>query len=165
MNFKRILKHSMTSHWQVSRRFPKSGMERIAAAIGDSEHLHMGELRFAVEAHLPWPDLMAGTSSRSRALAVFSNLRVWDTEHNCGVLIYLLLADRKVEIVADRGIHAKVGDEVWVSICRLMEQHFRAGNFEEGALAGIATITDLLKQHFPMTGPRPNELPDYPVTL
>ena len=140
-------------------------MHAIEAAIRQSETSHMSELRFAVEAGLDWPDLLAGTSSHGRALEVFSRLRVWDTEHNSGVLIYLLLADRKVEIIADRGIHARVGEAGWAAICRNMEHRFRAGEFEGGVLEGIAAITVLLQQHFPAQGVNPNELPDYPVAL
>lgn len=161
----RFVKHMASGRWQVARRFPKHSMHAIEDAIRRSENTHMGELRFAVEAGLDWPDLLAGTSSRKRALEVFSRLRVWDTEHNSGVLIYLLLADRKVEIVADRGIHARVGEAGWSTICRDMEQKFRAGKFEDGVLEGIAAITALLQQHFPAQGANPNELPDYPVTL
>ena len=161
----RFFKHITSGRWQVARRFPKRSMLAIEAAIRRSESSHMGELRFAVEAALDWPDLLVGASSRGRALEVFSRLRVWDTEHNSGVLIYLLLADRKVEIIADRGIHARVGEAGWAAICRNMEKKFRAGEFEGGVLEGIAAITVLLQQHFPAQGANPNELPDYPVTL
>jgi uncharacterized membrane protein len=161
----RGLKHLTAGRWQVARHFPRGSMERIAAAISQSESRHTGELRFAVEPGLQWHELFAGLSSHQRALEVFSRLRVWDTEHNSGVLIYLLLADRKVEIVADRGIHARVGDAQWRAICRLMEQKFRAGDFEGGALEGIIAITELLQQHFPAHGQHKNELPDYPVML
>lgn len=162
---KRYLRHLTAGRWQVARRFPKRSMQRIAAAIAKSEHNHMGELRFAVEAGLDWPDLFAGITAHQRALEVFSRLRVWDTEHNSGVLIYLLLADHKVEIVADRGIHARVGNAGWERICHDMEKKFRAGEFEEGVLQGVNAITALLQQHFPAQGSNHNELPDYPVTL
>ncbi len=164
-NLSRIVKHMVSGRWQVARRFPKRSMHTIEDAIRQSETRHMGELRFAVEAALDWPDLLAGASSRKRALEVFSHLRVWDTEHNSGVLIYLLLADRKVEIVADRGIHARVGEAGWATICRNMEKKFRAGEFEGGVLEGIAAITALLQQYFPAQGANSNELSDYPVTL
>lgn len=161
----RFLRHLTATRWLVARRFPRRSMERITAAIAQSENSHMGELRFAVEAGLDWPDLFAGTSTHARALQVFSQLRVWDTEHNSGVLIYLLLADRKVEIVADRGIHARVGNEQWQVICHAMEQEFRAGKFEGGVLDGIAAISALLQQHFPEQHAKHNELPDHPVIL
>ncbi len=147
------------------RRFPASSMRAIEKAIRDSERLHDGELRFAVEAGLEWQELLKGVSPRARAVEVFSRLHVWDTEHNSGVLIYLLLADRKVEIVADRGIHARVGQSGWESICHNMEKRFRAGEFETGVVEGIAAITLLLQQHFPATQEHHNELPDTPIVL
>ena len=161
----RFVKHMASNRWQVVRRFPRRSLHTIEAAIRQSETLHMGELRFAVEAGLDWPDLFADVSSQKRALEVFSRLRVWDTEQNSGVLIYLLLADRKVEIIADRGIHARVGEAGWASICRNMEKKFYSDKFEDGVLEGIAAITALLQQHFPAQGANSNELPDYPVTL
>jgi len=163
--FKRILKHLVAGRWQVGRILPSSSMHRIQAAISQSERSHDGELRFAVETGLEWPDLLHGTTPRARAIKMFSRLRVWDTEHNSGVLIYLLLADRKVEIVADRGVHARVGQAGWESICRKMEQRFRLGEFEAGVLEGIAAITTLLQQHFPASGDHRNELPDAPIVL
>ena len=103
---------------------------------------------------------------RARALEVGGALSGWDTEENCGVLVYLLLADRDVEIVADRGIHAKVGVEAWAAICRDMEKAFRERRFEEGVIAGIVQINALLAEHFPRTGSAgSNELPDRPVML
>lgn len=163
--FARFIKHLTAARWQVRRRLPAHSMNAIAAAIHASEKLHMGELRFAVEAGLDWPDLFAGITSRERALEVFSHLRVWDTEHNSGVLIYLLLADRKVEIVADRGIHSRVGNSAWISICQDMESKFRSGDFESGVLLGITEITALLQQHFPAQTNNPNDLPDRPTVL
>lgn len=161
----RFIRHLTAGRWQVARCLPKRSMDSIASAIHQSERSHMGELRFAVEAGLDWPHLLANVSSRERALEIFSQLRVWDTEHNSGVLIYLLLTDRKVEIVADRGIHARVGSSQWQAICHAMEQKFRASEFESGVLEGVAAISALLQQHFPAQEANPNELPDYPVTL
>jgi uncharacterized membrane protein len=109
--------------------------------------------------------LWRGVSARERAVEVFANLRVWDTEENNGVLIYLLLADRDVEIVADRGIHARVGAEGWEIICRAMETQFRAGHFEQGVLDGIAQVSAQLTRHFPGPDRRGDELPDKPVLL
>jgi len=161
----RIFKHLSAARWQIRRRLPKHSMSAIEAAIRDSEKLHMGELRFAVEAGLDWTELFSGVSSRERAIEVFSNLRIWDTEHNSGVLIYLLLADHKVEIVADRGIDARVNKSEWINICRDMESKFRKGDFESGLLLGIAAITTLLQRHYPSHGDHPNELPDRPTVL
>ncbi len=137
-------------------------MANIEAAIQAAETRHMGELRFAVESGLDIHELWHGITPRQRAIEVFSQLRIWDTEHNSGVLVYLLLADRRVEIVADRGIHAKVGDEQWQAICREMEQHFRNGSFEQGVMQGITAISGLLQQHFPAHGTHANELSKQP---
>jgi uncharacterized membrane protein len=165
MKIFRILKHLTYGPMQERRRFPRASMRAIQTAISKSESSHMGELRFAVESALDWRDLLRGVSPRQRAVEVFSQLRIWDTEHNSGVLIYLLLAERHVEIVADRGIHAKVGEQGWREICRAMEARFRAGEFEHGVTEGIGAITGLLQQHFPAQGVNQNELPDAPVVL
>jgi len=165
MSMTRILKHLLYGRLHVLRCFPAPSMAAIQAAIAQSEASHMGELRFVVEAALDWPDLLRGITPRERAIEVFSQLRIWDTEHNSGVLVYLLLAERRVEIVADRGIHARVGEPGWQAICREMEQAFRAGNFGPGAVAGVARIGALLAQHFPAQGANRNELSDTPVIL
>lgn len=164
-SLQRLFRHLTTGRWQATRRFPKASMLAIENAIQQSEHTHNGELRFAVEAGLDWHDLLRGITPRQRAIAVFSQLHIWDTEHNSGVLIYLLLADRRVEIVADRGIHAKVGDAQWQAICREMETAFGAGNFEQGVLAGLSRISTLLTEYFPATAHNINELSDKPVIL
>jgi len=156
----RILKHSLTPRWVVRRVFPAAALKAIEAAVRESELSHEGEIRFAVEGGLDLPALLRGVTPRERAVELFSRLRVWDTEGNSGVLIYVLLADRQVEIVADRGIHAKVGGEAWEAICGRMEQAFRAGRFGEGVVAGIRDIGALLTEHFPAQGANPNELPD-----
>jgi uncharacterized membrane protein len=140
-------------------------MQSIEAAIGASETRHSGEIRFAVESALDAPALLRGQSARGRALEVFSALRVWDTEANSGVLVYLLLADRDVEIVADRGIHGRVGAAAWEAICREMEARFAAGRYAEGVLTGIARIDEHLARHFPRDAHDKDELPNAPATL
>ncbi len=162
---KRLFQHLMAGRWQVLSRFPQPTMRAIETAIQHSESTHMGELRFAVEAALDWQDVLRGLTAHQRALDVFSQLRIWDTEHNSGVLIYLLLADRKVEIIADRGIHSRVGVTGWQGICREMEAEFRVGRFEQGVLLGLEKISALLSQHFPAEGNNPNELSNAPVRL
>jgi len=137
----------------------------IEHAIKESETAHVGEIRFAVEGALDGIPLLKGQSARERAIEVFSQLRVWDTERNNGVLIYLLLADRHVEIVADRGVHARVGSQEWETICRQMEAAFRQGHYREGAVGGIQAVTRHLAAHFPATGDRRNELADNPALL
>ena len=125
MNIQRIAKHLCFTHWQVNRAFPRETLLAIEQAIKSSETAHVGEIRFVVEGALDGAPLFNGQSARDRAIDVFSQLRIWDTQHNNGLLIYLLLADRNVEIVADRGIHAKVGTPKWEEICREMETDFR----------------------------------------
>jgi hypothetical protein len=165
MKMTRILKHLFTPDWVARRVFPLAALSHIGEAIRESEKSHDGELRFAVEAGLELLPLLKGATARERAHEVFSMLRVWDTERNSGVLIYVQLVDRRIEIVADRGISAKVEQGAWDAICRRMEESFRAGRFEEGALQGIQAISLLLARHFPPQGSNADELPDQPVVL
>ncbi len=160
----RILKHLLTTHGQVKRAFPRSALNAIEAAIRASEAAHAGEIRFVVEGALDGMPLFRGQSPKNRAIELFAQLRVWDSVHNNGLLIYLLLADRAVEIVADRGIHAKVGTEAWGKICHQMEMAFKLSNYENGVISGVLAVTHHLVQHFPADD-RPNELPDRPVVL
>lgn len=161
----RLARHLITEHWSVSRVFPEHAMAAIEQAIATSEKKHSGEIRFAVEASLSLVAVSKGLSPRARALEVFSRLRVWDTENNNGVLIYLLLADRDVEIIADRGIHGKVGEVAWQKICSKMEEAFRSGDFTRGVELGIREISALLEQHFPAREQDRNELSDKPVVI
>jgi uncharacterized membrane protein len=161
----RVLKHLATPEWAVRRAFPPVAMQAIEKAIGEEERRHDGQLRFAVEASLPLGDLLLGVRSRKRAIGWFGRLGVWDTHHNAGVLIYLLLADRRVELVADRGIHSKVGTAAWEAICGEMQQEFARGQFERGVVIGVRAVSDLLAEHFPPSGERRNDLPDRPVVL
>ncbi len=165
MDLKRIARHLFALPGAVARALPPSAMKAIEQAIKRCEAGHRGEIRLAVEAALDGAALFAGQSARSRALDVFSQLRVWDTEHNNGVLIYLLLADRNIEIVADRGIHAKVPAQEWEVICRRMEAALARGEFAPGIIAGIEEVSRHLAQHFPARVGDANELPDKPVVL
>jgi uncharacterized membrane protein len=165
MDMKRIARHLLSTGWRVSRAFPRETLSVIDGAIKASEATHSAEIRFAVEGALDVAPLFRGQTARARAIDVFSRLRIWDTECNNGVLIYLLLADRNVEIVADRGIHAMVGSEEWERICRKMEAAFRKGDHEEGVLSGIREVTRHLAAHFPRNAGDRNELPDPPVVL
>jgi uncharacterized membrane protein len=165
MNWKRLVRHLFTDHQSVARAFPPEAMKAIEKAISEEERRHGGQLRVAVEASLPVSALVHGVGSRQRAIGWFGRLGVWDTEHNAGVLIYLLLADRRVELVADRGIHSKVGTAAWEAICGEMQQEFARGQFERGAVIGVRAVSDLLAAHFPPTGGGRNELPDKPVVL
>lgn len=165
MDFLRFLKHITTPGWVARRGFTKETLSKIEKAVRASEREHDGELRFAVEGPLPLQYLIHDRKPRQRAEDVFSQLRVWDTQHDSGVLIYVQLVDRRIEIVADRGIAAKVEQTEWDAICRAMEKVFREGRFAEGALLAIGRITALLARHFPPRGRNRNELPDKPVVL
>ncbi|HKP94725.1 MAG TPA: TPM domain-containing protein [Fibrobacteria bacterium] len=165
MDLTRLLRHLWIGRPEVRRLFPEASLERITRAIAASEKAHHGEIRFAVEASLEWRPLFQGVTAKERAVQVFSELRVWDTEANSGVLIYLLVADRDVEILADRGVHAKVGAAGWEAICGMMETEFRQGRFESGVALGIREVSRHLEAHFPRTGPDVNELPDRPALL
>jgi uncharacterized membrane protein len=161
----RILRHLFSLPGAVARALPAAALARIEKAIKQAESGHRGEICFAVEAALESGALLSGQSSRSRALEVFSLLRVWDTEENNGVLIYLLLADRAAEIVVDRGIHAKVEAAEWRHICHRMESAFSKGEFEHGVASGIDEVSRVLARHFPPRGGERNELPDKPAVL
>ena len=165
MSIKRIGKHLLEHHWRVRRVFPKHVLASIERAIKASEATHSGQIRFVVEGALDGAPLLRNQAPRARAIDVFSHLRIWDTAHNNGVLIYLLLADRVVEILADRGIDAKVGAAEWEKICRAMEADFGKGNFESGVIKGIEAVSQHLAKHFPKHGAGPNELPDAPVVM
>jgi len=165
MSIKRIGKHLIEHHWRARRIFSRAVLDRIEQAIKAGEATHAGQVRFVVEGALDGAPLFRDQSARDRALDVFSHLRVWDTEHNNGVLIYLLLADRKVEIIADRGIDAREGEAGWQKICREMEAEFRRGQFEAGTIRGIEAVSRELAKFFPPQGPRRNELPDAPVVM
>jgi uncharacterized membrane protein len=149
----------------VRRAFPEPALAAIEAAIAEGERRHAGQLCVAIEAALPPVRVLREVTPRERALEVFGLLRVWDTEANAGVLLYLLLADRDVEIVADRGIHRLVGDAAWQAICSALEEQFRAGHYAEGVVQAVARISDVLTRHFPRGAGGSNELPDRPVVL
>ena len=165
MNIKRVAKHLVMTHWQVGRAFPSDTLRAIDRVIRASEAAHAGEIRFVVEGALDGIPLLNDLSARARAIEVYSQLRIWDTEHNNGVLIYLLLADRNVEIVVDRGIHAKVEQKEWEKICRTMEAAFKQENYEGGVVSGIQGVTQHLIKLFPAVGGDRNELPDKTVVL
>jgi uncharacterized membrane protein len=165
VNFKRWLKHVFMLPWAWRRAFPPATLDAIETAIRASETTHDGEIRFAIENSLPSTLVWRGMSGRERAIETFSNLRVWDTEHNSGVLVYLLLADHDIEIVADRGIAARVDATAWEAVAQAMEAAFRQGEFERGVLAGISQIGALLAEHFPPSGDNPDELANRPVIV
>ena len=165
MRIKRWMRHLLLPHWLAARNFPKRSLDAIEAAVGVGERDNRAEIRFVIEGALPPSDLWHGITPRERAIEVFSQLRVWDTELNTGVLVYVQLADRAVEIVADRGINARVAPGAWEAICGAMETAYRAGRFEQGSVEGVRAIATLLGQHFPHAPVNPNELPNRPVIL
>lgn len=168
MQLGRMIRHAATTHWRTRMLFPPATLDAIEKAIARAELNHAGEIRFAIETALTPAYILSDAVARARALDVFSQLRVWDTEANNGVLIYVEVADRNVEIVADRGFKGRVGAAEWEAVCRLMEEHFRAGKFEIGSVAGVDAIGSLLARHFPPTADSltsRNELPDRPTLL
>jgi uncharacterized membrane protein len=165
MKIKRIGKHLIEHRWRERRIFTTKVLDRIEQAIKAGEATHSGQVRFAVEGALDGAPLLHDQSARARGLDLFSHLRIWDTVHNNGVLIYLLLADHRVEIIADRGIDEKVGAAGWEKICRDMEVDFRRGHFEAGVIKGIEAVSRELAKFFPAQGPGRNELPDRPVVI
>jgi uncharacterized membrane protein len=167
MSLKRLLRHLASSPQALRRRLPAPALERIGQAIRRAEAGHRGEIRFAIEAALPWSYVWRNAPPRERALMMFSKLRVWDTEHNNGVLLYVNLADRAVEVVADRGIASRVPRATWQAICHAARDQFRQWRIEAGAIEAIEAIGAVLAEHFPLAPgeSRGNELPDRPVVL
>jgi uncharacterized membrane protein len=169
MQVGRLIRHATATHWRTRMLFPRATLDAIEQAVARAERTHAGEIRFAIETALTPLHIVNGVAPRARALEVFALLRVWDTVHNNGVLIYVQLADRVVEIVADRGFDGRVSPAEWEAVCRLMEEHFRAGRFEAGSIAGVDAIGSLLTRHFPpnlKAAPQTqNQLPDRPTLL
>jgi len=168
MQLGRLIRHVSAPHWRTRLKFPQATLDAIEQAVKRAERTHAGEIRFAIETSLAPLHIINELSPRARALEVFSHLKVWDTEHNNGVLIYVQLADRDVEIVADRGLHGRVSQSEWEGVCRLMEEHFRAGRYQAGAVGGVDAVGTLLARHFGpagRTGSFNNQLPDQPTLL
>lgn len=161
----RLFRHLFILPAAVHKKLPAEAMRRIEAAIAKSESAHLGEIFFVVEANLHVLDILGGKSAKTRAIEIFSNYKVWDTEHNNGVLIYLLLADHDFEILADRGVHQHVGATGWDAICKEMEVLFRQGQFEAGVVDGIQKISEQLQHHYPAQGKKRNELQNSPIVI
>jgi uncharacterized membrane protein len=165
MTLTRTLRHLFATRWQMRRKFTPDVLTEIEQVIQEIETKHSGETRFVVETALDLPELWRDVPPRRRAVDIFGQLGVWDTANNNGVLIYVLLADRDVEIIADRGIAARVAPHEWEQICRDIEGHYRAGRFRQGSVAGIRGVGALLARHFPNEGANANELPNQPILL
>jgi uncharacterized membrane protein len=161
----RVLRHWRASRADAQRAFPDSTLTAAQQAITAGEQTHRGEVRFIVEKSLPTDEVWDGITNRQRALALFADYGVWDTEDNCGVLIYVNLAEHKVDIVADRGIDRKIDRATWQAVCATMTEGFRRGDFQGATLAAIEQVNALLREHFPANGARQNELPDSPIML
>jgi uncharacterized membrane protein len=162
---KRALRHLLSTRNEAERTFPPATLTAIAEAITAGEQTHRGELRLVVEKSLPLSAVWEGVTNRQRAISLFADYGIWDTEDNCGVLLYVNLADRKVDIVADRGINRKIDAATWQAICNAMTAGFAQGRFQEAVLEAVDKVNGLLRQHFPANGARPNELPDKPLML
>jgi uncharacterized membrane protein len=165
MDWKRFWRHVRMTPARAARCFDSRILEAIQHQIVAGEQRHSGEVMFVVESELTTNQLLAGLSSRDRAREVFAAHGVWNTEANNGVLIYVLLADHKVEIVADRGIDARVEPGAWQAIIDVIDAHFHKGEFEAGSISGVTAVSRLLETHFPSSGTSGNELPDRPVML
>jgi uncharacterized membrane protein len=161
----RFWRHVFTDEASARRAFSDADLDRLQRSIVAGETTHRGQVSVAIEPALPLWRVLRKLAPRERALEVFGLLRVWDTEENNGVLVYLLLADHDVEIVADRAIHQRVGSSAWEAICKEMEAAFREGRFVDGVDEGIREISALIATHFPGDGRDVNELPDRPVVL
>ena len=167
VHWQRLFRHLFATRRKLERTLPVETLEAIERAITASELTHSGEIRFAVEAALEPGEVWNDKQPRQRALEVFAALGVWDTEANNGVLVYLLLADRDVEVVADRGLNGRVSAEEWLAVCETMERAFRAGHYERGAVEGVNEVGRLLARHYPPLpgGHDADELPNWPAVL
>lgn len=164
---RRLFANRCSDARDVRAALPPAALERLAARVSASEQQHAGEIRLCVEGGLPWSYIRRDAAARDRALTLFGKLRVWDTEHNNGVLIYLLMAEHAIELIADRGLVARIGPDYWAKIATELGQTLSERRFEEGLTRAVDALTALLVAHFPRDGaaPKLNELPDAPVVL
>ena len=162
----RLLRHRWADG-RLRRVLTPEVLQRLGQRVAASERRHTGQIRICAEGGLPLSYLWRGASARERAITQFGKLRVWDTEHNNGVLIYLLLAEHAIEIVADRGLAQRVPEATWHTLVQRLGEALRAGQYEDGLTEVLAEVSALLVAHFPASGlaPGSNELPDAPVLL
>lgn len=165
--FLRVFKHRWLDEGAVRRQIGAAALQRLGERVAAAERGHGGQIRVCIEGGLPLDALWRHTSARQRALGLFGQLGVWDTEHNNGVLLYLLMAERAIEIVADRGLAPQVPASHWSALVARMQPAFSAGRFEDGLTAAIDAIGDELREHFPLAdgASQNNELPDAPLVL
>ena len=166
MTMRRLMQNLFGEWFRMGRAFPPDVLDAITKAVGEGEATHRGELRVAIESRLPLAAVAQGVTARDRAAMLFSHLRVWDTEENCGVLLYVLLSEHRIEIVADRGISGRVSTDDWATIADHMRSEFANERFREGVLTGVTEAGTLLAAHYPGDGAtRENQLPDRPLLL
>lgn len=161
----RLWRHLKTTAATGRRAFPQEALNAIQHCIANGERLHRAEVRVIIETSLPLLQILRGETSRTRARALFAEHRIWDTEENTGVLIYVLLADHKVEIVTDRAVGRALTAEAWQAVCRTMTERFRQGDYHHGATSALEQLNALLHERFPDDGSRQNQLADHPVIL
>lgn len=161
----RFWRHLLTTRATARKAFPATTLQAIQGMIAEGEKLHRAEVRVMIEPALSIGDVLAGEHSRERARELFSLYRIWDTEENCGVLVYINLADHKVEIVADRASGRALHASDWQNICRTMTHGFAEGRYEESTLAALTQLNQLLHQHFPASGDTVNELSNRPLIV
>lgn len=163
---KRALRHACTPAAHARRHFPPDALAQLQRAVRDGERRHDGEVRVVIESSLPVGDALAGITPRERARALFAALEMWDTAEHTGVLLYINLADHAVELLADRGIDARVPRDTWRTMCRTLAQGLAHELSIEPVLAAVADVHELLAAHFPRDGgANPNELDDRPIIL
>ena len=161
----RFFRHILTTRASGKHAFPTASLEAIENRIAQGEKTHRAEVRVIIEPAMPVNAILDRMTPRERALELFGRYGIWDTQENNGILVYINLADRQVDIIADRGIAAKVGETEWQNICAIMTFGFAQGHFQESTLTALSAINTLLQQHFPAAGTRENVLPDRPILL
>lgn len=162
---RRALVHLRSTAAAGRRAFPEATLKAIEEAIAQGELAHTAEVRLIVETSLGLADVFNDVGNRQRALALFAQYGVWDTEDNCGVLIYINLAEHQVDIVADRNVGRRISHAEWEAICRTMTQGYAAGAYHDSTLAALAALNALLVQHFPASGAGPNQLPNQAIVI
>ncbi len=162
---RRAIRHEFFGARAVRALLPDSSMLKIEAAITAGELRHSAEIRFVIEASLDLAQVWSGITPRQCALKVFSDLRVWDTEANNGVLLYVLMADRSVEVIADRAVARLVAQSSWDALCQQLALAYRAGDYLEGTLTAITELHRLIEPHFPPSANNPDELPNRPLII
>jgi hypothetical protein len=165
MRVRRIARHWLQGLRPARKLLPAPALAQIEGEIHAAERTHAGEIRVAVETALPFGPLWGKVGARERALQVFASLGVWDTKHNNGVLIYVLLADRAIEIVADRGIAAHISPAEWQGLCNELSERFRQGDLTAGCCVAVQSVGRRLARFFPASGGDGDELPNQPVLL